>query len=119
MRLRLGFARLALLALGLSLAGCASPGAMTGADGVDDPFEPMNRSVFDTYLLLDRHAFRPIALTYREVIPEPIRRSEQNFVNNFDSPVIMINDVLRGRMVSAGTTLLRAAINSTAGASGQ
>jgi phospholipid-binding lipoprotein MlaA len=85
---------------------------------VGDPFEPMNRSAFQTYLFLDKLAFRPIALTYRNVIPEPIRRSEQNFINNFDSPVIFINDVLRGRMISAGTTLLRATINSTVGVGG-
>jgi phospholipid-binding lipoprotein MlaA len=104
--------------LGLLLAGCESARAIEGNESVYDPLETMNRAVFKSYLFLDKHAFRPAAEGYRRVLPDSARRSVRNFTNNLDAPAIFFNDVLRGRIEAAGTTLLRAAINSTAGIGG-
>lgn len=106
------------LLLGLALAGCGTVPAANDTGGVYDPFESTNRSVFKTYLVLDKYAFRPAATAYRDVLPNPARRSVRNFMNNLDTPSIFANDVLRGRPKSAGITLLRATINSTAGIGG-
>ena len=76
----------------------------------------MNRNVFHTYLVIDKHAFRPAAKAYRRALPDPARRALRNVMNNLDTPAIFINDMLRGRVGAAGTTVLRATTNSTVGA---
>lgn len=104
------------LLIGCILTGCAtSQGTVTGT--VYDPWEDYNRGMFETYLVLDRTAFRPAAEAWRDV-PKPVRTSLFNLVLNLDGPDIFINDMLRGRVGPAGTTLLRLAINSTIGIGG-
>ena len=68
-------------------------------------------------MFFDRNAFRPLAVAYREV-PQPVRASLRNLLQNLDSPATFVNDVLRGRIAPAGITLQRLAVNSTVGIGG-
>ena len=86
----------------LLLAACATPATISNPD---DPWEEYNRSSFNTFLFLDRNALRPAAGTYRDVVPEPVRISLENVLQNLDTPGIFANDVLRGRIDPAGTAL--------------
>lgn len=99
------------LLLGL-LAGCA-----TGADP-SDPFESSNRAVLEFNTSLDDNVLRPVAQAYRDTVPAPMRRALRNFLRNLNEPVILANNLLQGRMMDAGHTLMRFYINSTAGALG-
>jgi phospholipid-binding lipoprotein MlaA len=108
---------LMILTIPVLAAGCATSQATMPGE-VYDPWEPYNRSVFDTFLVIDRNAFRPAAEAWRNTAPEPVRRSVRNFLLNLDTPDILMNDVLRGRIEPAGTTLIRGLINSTAGIGG-
>lgn len=115
--------RLLLLVLApLALFGCATPPAdpeeRAEWEQVNDPLEPMNRGIFDFNNALDRAIMKPIALAYRDSIPEPVRRSVGNFLANLNSPLIFASDVLQGEAERAGTTLMRAAINTTIGVGG-
>jgi len=113
-------AMMAVLAAVTLLSGCATM-PMTTAEGpqdVNDPLEPFNRLMFNTTLALDKGVLRPTALVYRRVVPEPVRNSLRNFLNNLDSPIIFANDVLQGEFNRAGVTLLRASVNSTLGLGG-
>lgn len=102
----------ALLLLG-SLAGCAGAGA-----DPTDPFEATNRAVLEFNTALDDGLLRPTAEAYRENIPAPMRTALRNFLRNLNEPVILANNLLQGRMLDAGHTLMRFYINSTAGALG-
>src|SRR5690242_4768478 len=88
---------MAAVAAVILLAGCASmPMTTEGPQDINDPLEPFNRLMFNTTLALDKGVLRPTALVYRRVVPEPVRDSLRNFLNNLDSPIIFTNDVLQG-----------------------
>lgn len=102
--------------MGLALAGCASvPG---GTNDPDDPFEGMNRRLFEASLTTDRYVTLPAARVYRNVVPKGVRVSIRNFLNNLRTPVILANDILQGEFGRAGTTIARFGINSTIGVAG-
>jgi phospholipid-binding lipoprotein MlaA len=104
--------------LAVVLSGCAGMRAAEGPQEVNDPFEPVNRVMFDTTLALDKGLLRPVAVAYRSVVPDPVRETVRNFLNNLDSPVVFANDVLQGDADRAGVTLLRAGVNTTIGLAG-
>lgn len=101
---------------GLALAGCASvPGA---TNDPDDPFEGMNRRLFEASLATDKYVTLPAAKFYRQVVPKGVRVTIRNFLNNLRTPVILANDILQGEFGRAGTTLARFGINTTVGIGG-
>ncbi len=99
---------------GTSLAKESSTGA-TDKTEVSDPFEPMNRAIFSFNLGVDKIILRPVAVTYRAVVPGPARRSATNFLDNLESPVIFLNDILQAKPGRAGTTLARFGVNTLIG----
>ncbi len=102
----------AALLLGL-LAGCAG-----GGPDPTDPYESTNRAVLEFNTSLDDNILRPAAEAYRENVPAPMRTALRNFLRNLNEPVILANNLLQGRLLDAGHTLMRFYINSTAGALG-
>jgi phospholipid-binding lipoprotein MlaA len=100
------------------LSACATSRLAEGPQDVNDPFEGVNRFSFSTTLAVDKGVYRPVAVVYRRLVPEFLRDSIRNFLNNLDSPVIFANDVLQGEIDRAGTTLLRAGVNTTIGIAG-
>jgi phospholipid-binding lipoprotein MlaA len=120
-RLNLRAAGLSVAAL-LSIAGCATaptdPDELAEYREINDPFEPTNRAVFEINLYLDRLILRPVAWTYREIVPDPTREVVTNFLNNLRSPYTFANDLLQGEVDRAGVTVARFLINSTIGIAG-
>ena len=108
----------AAILVGVFLTGCATTQAVEGPQDVNDPFEPFNRLMFNTTLAVDKAVLRPTAIVYRAVFPQPIRDSVRNFLNNLDTPIILTNDLLQGELDRAGTTLVRAVVNTTVGIGG-
>lgn len=82
---------------------------------VNDPFEPVNRAIFQFNITLDRLVLRPVAIGYRAVLPAPLRRSVTSFWDNLESPVIFANDLLQLKPGRAGVTLSRFILNSAIG----
>jgi phospholipid-binding lipoprotein MlaA len=113
---------LALLALPILLGGCATmprdPAARAAFEANNDPLEPLNRRIFAFNLLVDRAVLRPIAQIYVRVVPGPGRDALRNFIKNLQEPIVFANDVLQGGFTRAGKTVLRFAIDSTAGFAG-
>ena len=113
---------LLLVTCGLALAGCASdelPAAQAQvAEQANDPFEPMNRFVFDMNQGFDKAVLLPVAQAYVDVVPEPARDSVHNFLENLDLPVTFANDVLQGEFERAGQTMGRFTVNTTVGIGG-
>ncbi len=89
-----------------------------GSTDPGDPFERINRQVLDVNTVIDDNVLRPVAETYRAVVPEFGRLRIRAFINNLGEPLIFANNLLQMRVGDAGTTLGRFAINTTLGGVG-
>lgn len=122
MQLRRLLVLFALLALMPLLSACAdmpkTPEAQAEAKAINDPLEPMNRVIFDVNDFLDRLLIRPLTELYRFVVPDYMRDRVANVVANIGEPVIFANDLMEGRLNSAGITAQRFLINTTVGVAG-
>ena len=113
----------ALLALLVVMLGaCATPptdpAARAEYDQTNDPFEPLNRKIFDFNLFFDRILFRPIAVTYDAAVPETVRDTIRHFLDNLGEPIVFANDMLQGEFSRAHDTAGRFLMNSTMGVGG-
>lgn len=108
----------------LVLAACAQrpdpadPDAVSEFRQNNDPIEPFNRTMFTVHQGIDRTVLRPVAVGYRNVVPQPLRTGVRNLLGNLRTPVILANDMLQGEPRRAGDTLGRFLINSTLGLGG-
>jgi phospholipid-binding lipoprotein MlaA len=106
----------------LALTACATPptdpAARAEYDQTNDPFEPLNRKIFDFNQFLNRILLKPVATAYRDVVPEFGRNFIRHFLDNLDEPVIFANDVMQGEIRRAGVTAGRFVINSSVGLGG-
>jgi phospholipid-binding lipoprotein MlaA len=109
---------LAALVVGLALSGCMPMPDSGAPHDPNDPFEGMNRRLFEASLATDRWFTLPAARFYRNVVPRGLRRGIRSFLNNLNSPIIFVNDVLQGEVDRAATTLARFGINTTIGIAG-
>lgn len=107
-----------------TLAGCATPPPASDPDAVadfkqtNDPLEPTNRVFYAINNGIDAVVLRPLAVGYTYAVPEVVRNSVHNALNNLSSPVLLANDMLQTKPQRAGTTLMRFVINSTVGVAG-
>jgi phospholipid-binding lipoprotein MlaA len=99
------------------VAASARP-AFTGPTDPADPYEGLNRQVLDVNLALDEAALKPIALFYRDITNPWLRARIHNAMQNLNEPAIMVNNLLQGRPLDAGASLLRFTLNSTFGLGG-
>jgi len=99
------------LATVLALVGCASgPNAVAR-----DPLEPLNRSIYGFNEALDSSVIRPVARTYQEVTPSPIRTGIGNFFANLADVWSTLNNALQLKPVPAVESFMRVLVNSTVG----
>ncbi len=87
-------------------------------EGFPDPLEPVNRLTFAVNRQIDRFFFEPITKAYRFVVPAPARRAVRRAFLNLDAPVTFVNDVLQFEPKDAAVTVVRFAMNTTAGVGG-
>lgn len=112
------------LAVTSGLAGCASPSDPNDPEAVEefkaanDPLEPLNRAVYEVTDGVDAVIVRPIALVYRNILPQPVRTGVRNVLSNSLSPVLLANDMMQGKPKRAGDTFVRFIVNTTLGIGG-
>mgnify|MGYP001074655676 CR=1 FL=1 len=108
----------------LLLAGCATPPPASDPEAVaefnqtNDPLEPTNRVFYAINDGVDVVLLRPIALAYRNAVPDQVRTGVHNVLTNLSTPVVLANDMMQGKPRRAGDTLMRFVVNSTAGVAG-
>ncbi len=115
-------AGLSLLALLLTVSGCATPPedpeARAAFAEINDPLEPTNRKFFAFNRAVDRAALKPLARAYKAALPQTVRLGVRNFIRNVRTPIILVNDLLQGEGNRAGITLSRFITNTLAGFGG-
>ncbi|MBV8393906.1 MAG: VacJ family lipoprotein [Alphaproteobacteria bacterium] len=99
-----------------SLGGCAVND--TGASEVWDPIETPNRFIFSINRTIDMIALRPLAVSYRDWMPEGGKRGVRNMLHNLGEPVTAVNEAIQGNGSRAGKTMIRFVVNSTIGVAG-
>ncbi len=106
---------LSLLCLAV-LAGCAArPGVKSDPR---DPWERMNRTTYRFNDALDRAIVKPVARGYRKVTPHFVQTGVSNFLDNLESPVVMVNDLLQGQFKAFASDTGRLLLNTTLGIGG-
>lgn len=96
----------------LLLAGCA-----TTAQPQDDadPLQSYNRAMFTFNEAVDKAVFKPVALAYQTVLPDPVIASVGNFFSNLNDVVVLLNDLLQFKLHQAAMDSSRIAFNTTFG----
>lgn len=97
----------------LLLAGCSSTPDDPYVDE-RDPFEDVNRVVWDFNQEVDEAVIEPAAEAY-ENIPEPIRHSLYRAFENLQEPWSFVNNLLQGKPTDASVTVGRFFFNTTIG----
>jgi len=96
--------------------GCASNQEKSAI--TPDPMESTNRVFYDINEGLDKHLIKPIAETYVEIIPEPIRVAVTNFYANLAYLNVILNSFLQGKFAQGFSDTGRFLMNSTLGIAG-
>lgn len=86
--------------------------------GISDPLAPINRISYAISQPIDRFILRPAALTYKAVVPHPLRDGARNAIRNLNDPLIVFNDLLQLRPGRALRSTVRFILNSTLGLGG-
>ncbi|SMO98162.1 MlaA family lipoprotein [Paracoccus laeviglucosivorans] len=116
--------RILLAALTVTAIGACS--AKTGPDGMNDPYEPMNRKVHAFNRGLDRHVVKPMTsgMSSGEAkddgpgIGSTLVRGVGNFGANLAEPGKAVNHLLQGKPEPAIKTTFRFLVNTTVGLGG-
>lgn len=88
----------ALLAASLALGACATVPAGSGAPSPADPWEGWNRKVFAFNDAVDEAVLKPVAESYRDVVPRLVRKGVDNVFGNFADLWSAANHLLQGKV---------------------
>jgi phospholipid-binding lipoprotein MlaA len=83
-----------------------------------DPWESWNRGVYKVNDKLDRAIAKPIARTYVRFVPQVVRTGVSNILDNLNTPTVMVNDALQGKLQAATNDLARFVFNTVFGLGG-
>lgn len=87
-------------------------------DFMADPFEPVNRGLWQVNKGLLVGVMQPTGRAYRTVVPKPVRGSINDFTRNITYPGRVLNHALQGRWSGAGDETWRFICNTTVGVGG-
>jgi phospholipid-binding lipoprotein MlaA len=102
--------------LGLSmllLSGCVAVGP-----NPDDPYEKINRKIYNFNSVFDKYILKPPAKLYAFAIPAPVRAGVNNVYNNINMFPTVANDLLQAEFQQAILDSWRFIINSSMGIAG-
>lgn len=83
-----------------------------------DPLQSLNVTSFKAVQTVDKAFVGPVAMAYKNILPDPVRSGVRNLLSNLQEPGIFLNFLLQLKLGKAAETLGRFAINSTVGAAG-
>lgn len=106
-------------------AASATAAASAPEDEVDepavnprDPYESLNRKVFEFNDKLDANVLKPVAETYQKVVPSMVRSGVSNVLGNLGDVWSAVNQLLQGKVGNAGEMTFRVLTNTVFGIGG-
>jgi phospholipid-binding lipoprotein MlaA len=106
-----GVIALATTAATLLLGACAHNSPYEPSD----PLEVVNRPIYAFNVTADKYVLRPVAVTYVNYVPGPLRTGVSNFFDNLFYPTVVVNDALQAKFKQSGLDLTRFVLNTTFG----
>ncbi len=103
-----------ILILAFVVGGCSG----TRTAETNDPHEPINRKMYAFNDSIDKNFVEPVAKTYVEATPEPIREAITNFFDNITYLNTIANDLLQGKIKQFFQDSGRFVVNSSVGVGG-
>jgi phospholipid-binding lipoprotein MlaA len=88
------------------------------AEEVSDPIEPVNRAIFWFNDTADVYVLEPVARGWDYVLNDEVQAAISRFFDNVRFPIVMINNLLQGKVISASSDVGRFLVNSTIGVVG-
>ena len=85
---------------------------------VYDPLETVNRKIFAFNEFADKKVVLPVVRQYHKSVPQRVRISIGNFVNNLSAPFSVANSLIQGDGENAMASFSAFLINSTIGVAG-
>jgi phospholipid-binding lipoprotein MlaA len=107
----------------IGLHGCAttqtkeSTGQLA-SENKADPYENINRKVYNFNESVDDYVAKPIADGYKLITPDFVETGVSNFFNNIKNINVVANDLLQGKIEQSGLDTGRFLMNSTLGMAG-
>lgn len=83
-----------------------------------DPWEGMNRKIFDFNIGFNRYVTEPVGKAYRFITTKGIRRSVDNALKNLRAPVNLMNSIFQLDADNSARVIFSFLINSTVGVLG-
>jgi phospholipid-binding lipoprotein MlaA len=83
-----------------------------------DPFEDINRVVYEFNETIDNNLLEPISRAYKDYVPGIFQDGVSNFFGNLRDVPTLANQILQFKPVESITTLTRILVNTTAGLGG-
>ena len=96
----------------------AAEGSTAVEESEWDPWESFNEKAFWFNRQFDRFLLKPIAIVYGTLLPDPVKKSIDNALDNLDVVRRLTNNILQLRFEGAGREVARFVINSTVGIAG-
>jgi phospholipid-binding lipoprotein MlaA len=81
----------------------------------NDPFQGLNRVMFNIHNVLDGTLMEPMANIYQDGAPTVVKNHLSNFLNNIKEPWTLVNDTLQGEGEKTLVTFSRFMINTIFG----
>ena len=85
---------------------------------VYDPWEPLNRRIYNFNAVFDEYVFLPVVRAYEFILPNFAQTGVTNFFNNLTEINNLMNSLLQFKILKGVNTLYRIAVNTTAGLGG-
>ena len=106
------------IAIGMSLTLSACTTVPAGQRAASDPWEPMNRTLYQVNTSIDKVTTKPLARGYQKIVPSPLRNGVSNFFRNLTTPSSALNNFLQGQPKQGFSEIGRFLFNSTLGVGG-
>lgn len=85
---------------------------------IKDPFEKINRVMFEINMTIDTIIIQPISTLYSTIIPNPAKIHINSVIKNLGTPITFMNDALQGNFEKANISFWRFVINTFLGVGG-
>ena len=112
------FARRLSLLLGVGMLLLLQACATVKSADARDPWEPMNRSIYQFNDAIDTAALKPAAQLYVKVLPSMVRTGVGNFMGNLGDVWSMANSALQLKGQATVETFMRINVNTFMGLGG-